>query len=590
MSIIDTTNDIKSLRIDLVWGFLDQNLEKEEKSKEEIEKIKAEFSAHFLDENRPINDWMREVYQKILLPAKEQRELIKRICLYLKERVEKLFKATWNGEPGSDQKALAELEEELKQQMNNLILLNQPEVISSYFYRIYDEKNQILADKLSQQVWASCQRGEPGFLNLLAIMLNKRKFQYVSLANKEPINDVKRSLQILHRLVDLRVKDSPYILTLIYKSNEIGDDKNEVKLDFSIEQRLAAMKKLTETGDYGCQEQWKCILSFGSIVNDKIKLSPAERKSCFQQLIRTETNFSYWSTNYYYDNGGYDFEAGLDISACLAMLKKLARNGNKCAYLDLIETYSTGQIGNMNIRVLKIKTQTRWEKLQRLKSIDIQFWTESMAPIYLQGYLELYDKGKSSKGGPSKNGWPIPLSLAKRYKWLTDNIKYNMKELCDLFCEYGDLAEEDRAENLRSVESRLIFCYKLALSDKKAEWAVKYVRIMLSFPISQLKKWGIELGDEDKINMMEKLALAGHSMAQSEYYELIKDNPIKYVSNTERLKKIGKVAILARREQIAGYLIKYSGRSTEEAAILRRLLNYRQVLYDLDQSCELSAL
>ncbi len=584
---MDTIN-INLLRIDAAWGFLAYNLGKEGLSKEQIEEIKTKFSKHFLNETKPIDDWMREVYQKTFLPAKEQQELIKHIHLYLKERVEELFKVTWNGEPGSDQKALAELEEEFKRQMSNLVLLNQPEVIGKYFCYIFDEKNQALADELLQQVWTGCQRGEPGFFNLMAKMLYGRNFAYVKLADKEPINDIKRSLAILHRLADLEAKNAIHTLNMAYTFNTIGEDDDEVKLNFSIKQRLAIIKRLAEAGDFNCREQWASIVYFDSIGGDKTEFSSAERKRYFQQLIEAETEFSHWITDYYFNDGDKYFEAGLSISASLTILEERARRGDRYAHEYLIETYSTGQIGDYKReRPIKIKPQDRWKRLQQLKGINVQLWTKRIAPIYMEGYLKLneYDKGESNES--DKDKWPIPVSPAERCKWLTDNIKYNLEEIGKLF-SYSELPDKDWPENLRSRKARFEFCYKLALSDKEAKWAVEHIIRTIFASFFGRKGFAAELSAEERFAIAEQLALAGHSEAQFKYSELINSDPNKDTFSSKQRKKIGQVAKMARYKRTADGLVDYSGRSREENEILRRLIDYRQVLYYLARSWKLS--
>ncbi len=560
------TSNIKTLRIDPAWGFLDQNLARGDFSKEQIENIKVNFSKCFLD-GKPIDGWMREAYQQILPPKTKRKELINSINLDLKERVEKIFMTCWNGELTHSQQIMAELEVEFRQQARNLVALGKSEAIGDFLYCMHDKTHQSLVDNIYQQVWTGYQKGQPGYFSLMALALRCRKFYGFSLTDKEPINDVEQSLRLLHRLADLRVKEALHALAWIYAHNYIGEGKTKIELKFTVNQRFNMLQWLATHNDHRCQQVLANAIYFGKIGWNDIELSPAKRNNYFQEItVRNNGSNSYLS-NYYEENGGHKFSAGLNLATCLAKLEALARDGNGEAYDTLIRAYLYNQIGTLNKRSLEMKAEARWQKLGQLKEIDIGRWARMMTYTYFHGHL---NQGESK--------WNIPLSLQERYQWLIDNAKYDLYQLYNLFVtnDYSKLAEK---EQLRSKKGQLRFLYNLALSDPKLAEIAKSALALMYTSYARKGKSVVDLSEEEKLVMVEKLAFTGYDEAQWKYQELINRNQGTY--NMEQWEKIGQMAIFTENDNTAKILLAHSGGGEKEQVILNRLLKYRQVLISI---------
>ncbi len=566
---MDIANDIKSLQIDPAWGFLGQNLRREGKSKEEIEAIQTRFSEHFLDETRPIDDWMRSIYQKTFLPAKEQKELIRRIYLYIKRKVEKLFLEYWASKAVYDQeKVMMALEKKIGQQMSNLILLGQSSLFGGISYNIFKSQGRIVFDPFSELVWTNYKEGKLVYFGLLARMLEWRDFLYLMPSDENPINDVKRSVQIINRLADLQVKEALHAKAQIYERNSIGKGRDSVKLTFTVAQRLTVLEELAQFNGLPYEETIAKIMYCGNIDGDKIRLSPAERGKYFQELVANETEFNFYITTYYEEDGGSGFRAGLGLTKCLAILEERAKRGDETAYKILIEVYIGNELGLCNKRSLNMKPEARWKKLQELKPINAPLWTTRMAWIYYRGYLS-----------PEK--WLIPLSRLECYQWLIKNIEYLAPDVLGKLINGGchHFTEEDQPENLHSKEGRVKFYYDLALANQTLRTVGKEVSELL-FPDDGSN--AVNLPSEKRFTMVEKLAFAGYGRAQWTYQKVIGKNPDKYLSNPEQHWNVGKIALLTRNKNAANCLIGYLKPSKEKEVILKQLVCYQQVLYEID--------
>ena len=576
--------DIKSLQIDSAWGSLIANLEKEGLSPGEIAAVKSEFAQRFFDESKPINDWMREVYQKINPSKQERDELTEQIYLYLQELKEKTFETWWNGKRVNNQKIMDELEKGFLQQIDNLVSIGHKSmwIVDEFFSAMYphwQDKDkelkhnsyQAMANTFYQEIWDGYQRGEPGYFGPMASLLKDRRISQFTLVDKEPINDVECSVHILHRLAKLGVKEAIRALVSIYERNSIGDSTwgkpdTSVELKFSDAERFAALEELARSGDSYATHSFGRKIYFGET---KVKLSVAQRRDYFQQIVAGGVP-NYYVTLYYYD-GAMQFGGECDILTCLAKLEQLARAGYEDAYKYLLKAYLTGWIGS-NKRSFNIKTEERWRKLQELKDIDIPLWAETMSKYYLCGRI-----------GTLQGDWPIPLSKSKRYQWMIDNAKYDIRGLSHLFYEgsYDSLPEKDKAPNLRSKEGQMKFCYDLALADPKSIEPIKCV-LELLFDWWTKHKYQYDPPAERKMELVETLALAGQSKAQDKYLELIQENKSKYMASEARRKTIAKMATLTRKSNVSSEFIHYLGGSEEEKFTLGQLANYQKVLVILD--------
>ena len=159
---------------DLGWGFLAQNLGRgranhnlraNDRSAKALATIKTRFSKHFLDDSKPIDYWMREIYQQCFLPAQEEKQAVEQIGHNLEEQIRKIFTPCWNNEPGINPKNTVEGVENLcsvfLREMGNLIFLRRPEMISDMFDTMHSSGYKSIISDLWQRVWISCQRDEP---------------------------------------------------------------------------------------------------------------------------------------------------------------------------------------------------------------------------------------------------------------------------------------------------------------------------------------------------------------------------------------------------------------------------------------------
>ncbi len=186
---------------------------------------------------------------------------------------------------------------------------------------------------------------------------------------------------------------------------------------------------------------------------------------------------------------------------------------------------------------------------------------------------------------------PPIYSLVIRILRLYDNIEKSNLEIRNLFLrgQYDKLAEKDKAENLCTKISQLKFCYNLALANSQFPWIAKTTInfIQASYYIKEEKT--INLSAEEKLAMFENLALVGHSGAQYQYSELIRSNPNKYASSKEQVKKLGKMVIIIKDDCVAKSLVPYSRQQSREQAVLKHLLCYQQLVFEIGYLCKSSS-
>lgn len=326
---------------------------------------------------REDRDTTHAVYQltRRLLSPHERAKKLWEIRQRFQQQIEEMLQTAWSN---------PEKREEIKAQLMPLGALGRSYLLemyqngaSSFNWYMYHmglcegKGLNTLAEEWLGRVREDVHRGELHALPQMAAWIKSRHIYGVrSLSKEPPFHGPNAFMPLLQKMRALGVLEAQSALCIGYMLNEMGDDKDEMRLGFSKEERIRGLQELAFQGCLGSQLALSKIYFENRLsYRDSLSLSEEARREGIQQLIRMESPSkpNEVITRVFAENRIGELPCHYSLHARITHLTEKAQLGDGMAFAYLKRLYTKNKLDKQRVK-LRLTSEEMAVALQALKT------------------------------------------------------------------------------------------------------------------------------------------------------------------------------------------------------------------------------